>query len=50
MVKKNKPAFPKGFFTQQRPHLTLKESLKDSKPYNWSKETLEGKVKVKVYK
>ena len=48
MGDKNRPTFPKGFFTQPRPHLKAKEALKDTMPFNWSKETLSGKSKVKV--
>ena len=38
--------FPKGFFTQSRPH--VKKQNKDDKPFEWDKNILEGKSKVKI--
>lgn len=46
MEKTKKPTFPKGFFTQPRPHLTIKEALKDSKPFDWGSETKKGNKRV----
>ena len=48
MEKKQKPIIPKGFFTQPRPNLTVKEALEDSKPFKWSENVLKGKSKVKI--
>lgn len=43
MEKKERPKFPKGFFTQPRPTISMKDALKDVIPFEWSKEVLEGK-------
>lgn len=48
MEKKQRPTFPKSFFTQPRPHVTKKEALEDSIPFKWSSNVLEGKSKVKI--
>ena len=48
MERKKRPAFPKGFFSQPRPHLTTKETIKGNKPFNWSEEALSGKAKVRI--
>lgn len=48
MEKKKKPTFPKGFFTQARPQVSKKESLKNITPFEWSKNVLNGKSKVKI--
>ncbi len=48
MVKKNRPKFPKGFFSQPRPTISLKEALKDVIPFEWSENVLNGKSKVKL--
>ena len=48
MEKREKPNFPKGFFTQSRKVLTTKEAIKDSIPFKWSDKVLEGKSKVKI--
>ena len=49
MVKKERPKFPKGFFTQSRPTVSTKETLKDVVPIEWSKEVTTGKSKAVVY-
>lgn len=46
MNKKSK--FPKGFFSQPRPHANKKEDKKDNIPFQWSKDVLIGKVKGKI--
>ncbi len=43
MFKKEKPNFPKGFFTKPRPTVTTKDALKDIIPFEWSKEVQQGK-------
>lgn len=48
-MKKEKPKFPKGFFTQPRPTISTKETLKDIIPIKWSKEVISGKTKAIVY-
>lgn len=48
MDKKEKPIFPKGFFTQPRPHVKTKEKPKDKIPFKWSKEVLNGKSEVTI--
>lgn len=49
MDKKERPIFPKGFFTQSRPTVSTKETLKDVVPIQWSKNTIIGKEKAIVY-
>lgn len=44
LVQKERPKFPKDFFTKPRPTITTKEALKDVIPFKWSKEVLEGKT------
>ena len=34
---KKKSIFPKGFFSKERPEISLKESLKDVIPVEWEK-------------
>ena len=48
MDKKKNHKFPKGFFTQSRPSLSTKEALKNDTSFNWSKNVLKGKSKVKI--
>ncbi len=48
MEKKESPKFPKGFFTQPRPTISMKEALKDVSPFEWSENILKGKSKVKI--
>jgi len=48
MEKKERPILPKGFFTQPRPTISTKESLKDVIPIQWSKDVLEGKKKALI--
>lgn len=48
MEKKESPKFPKGFFTQPRPTISMKEALKDVVPFQWSENVLKGKSKVKI--
>lgn len=43
MEQKERPIFPKGFFTKPRPTITTKDALKDVIPFKWSKEVIEGK-------
>lgn len=42
-ILENKNNFPDGFFNQQRPTITMKESLKDVLPIKW-KTKKSGKV------
>lgn len=49
MDKKERPKFPKGFFTQSRPTISTKEALKDIVPIEWSKDVTSGKNKAIVY-
>ena len=46
MTKKSKTLFPKGFFQEPRPEISMKEALKDVISIKWPKEVLEGKKKV----
>lgn len=46
MNKKEKTVFQKGFFTQSRPHVKKQDS--STKPFDWDKNILEGKSKVKI--
>ena len=46
--KKERPIFPKGFFTQPRPHVKIKEKPKDKIPFKWSKEVLNGKSEITI--
>lgn len=48
MEKKESPKFPKGFFTQPRPTISMKEALKDIIPFEWSNNVLKEKSKVKI--
>ena len=48
MEKKESLKFPKGFFTQHRPTISMKEALKDVIPFRWSENVLKGKSKVKI--
>lgn len=50
MSKKESPKFPKGFFKQHRPEISMKEALKDVVPVKWSKEILESNKKVVIEK
>lgn len=43
MEKKERPKFPKNFFTQSRPTVSMKEALKDVIPFEWSKDVQNGK-------
>lgn len=45
MEKKERPKFPKGFFTRPRPTITMKEAIKDCKPFEWSQDVLSGNKK-----
>lgn len=47
MKEKRKTVFPKGFFTQPRPHAT-KQDKEDIIPFQWSENVLNGKSKVKI--
>lgn len=44
---KKRFAFPKGFFTKDRPHAD-KHNDKDMIPFKWSENVLNGKSKVKI--
>lgn len=46
-MKERKIIFPKGFFTQTRPH-TIKQNNEDLTPFQWSENVLNGKSKVKI--
>lgn len=48
MNNKERSKFPKGFFTQSRPTLSMNEALKDVTPYKWDDNVLKGKSKVKI--
>lgn len=38
-MEKRKVVFPKGFFTQKRPEVNLKDALKDVIPIEWVPKT-----------
>ncbi len=48
MKKKECHKFPKGFFTQPRPTINMKEALNNVTPFKWSNDVLKGKSKVKI--
>lgn len=48
MKKKEYHKFPKGFFTQPRPTINMKEALSNVTPFKWSNDVLKGKSKVKI--
>lgn len=48
MGKKECSKFPKDFFKQSRPTISVKEALKDVVPFEWSDNVLKGKSKVKI--
>lgn len=48
MKRKEHPKLSKDFFKQPRPTITMKEALKDSIPFEWSKEVLEEKKKALI--
>lgn len=48
MEGKMKKIFPKGFFTQPRPIISMEEALKDVVPFEWSNEVKTGKKKTIV--
>jgi len=48
MEKKESSKFPKGFFTQPRPTISMKEAIKDDIPFKWSENVLNGKSQVKI--
>ena len=48
MKKKECHKFPKGFFTQPRPTINMKEALNNVTPFKWSNNVLKGKSKVKI--
>lgn len=48
MKKKECHKFPKGFFTQPRPTINMKETLNNVTPFKWSNDALKGKSKVKI--
>lgn len=49
LEKKKSVEFPKGFFTQPRPTVSMKEALKDVVPIKWSSEVKSGKKKTILY-
>ena len=49
LAKKKKPEFPKGFFTQPRPTVSMKEALKDVIPIEWSNEVKNKKKKIVLH-
>ncbi len=48
MKKKECHKFPKGFFTQPRPTINMKEALNNVTPFKWSNDVLKGKSKGKI--
>ena len=46
LEKKKIPEFPKGFFTQPRPTISMKEALKDVVPIEWSNEVKSKNKKI----
>ncbi len=48
MKSSNKSKFPKNFFQKSRHTITFSESIKNSKPFKWSDEVIEGKSKVEI--
>ena len=50
MKKNERKKFPKGFFTQPRPTISMKKALNDVVPFKWSESVLAGTSKVKIEK
>ncbi len=48
MDNKENQKFPKGFFKESRSSLSIKETLRNVTPFNWSKNVLKGNSKVKI--
>ncbi len=48
MQKKECPKFPKGFFTQPRPTINMKEALNNVTPFKWSDNVVKGRSQVKI--
>lgn len=48
MEKKESSRFPKGFFTQHRPTISMKEASKNVVPFEWSESVLNGKSQVEI--
>lgn len=48
-MKKERHKFPDGFFTKSRPTVSMKSTLKDIIPINWSKDVTSGDKKTTVY-
>lgn len=48
MKKNERKKFPKGFFTQPRPTISMKKALNDVVPFKWSESVLAGTSKVKI--
>lgn len=40
--------FPKGFFTQPRPHVSKNEKSKIIVPFKWKKSVINGKQKLEI--
>ena len=49
LEKKKMLEFPKGFFTQPRPTVSMKEALKDVVPIKWSNEVKSEKKKIVLH-
>ena len=49
MKEKNRPSFPKDFFSKSMPKISTKEALKDVIPVKWSKDTGKDKTETIVY-
>ncbi len=47
-VKERKNKFPKGFFSQPRPEITVKEALEDVIPVEWKKVKKEKTTRTKM--
>lgn len=49
LEKKKRPEFPKGFFNQPRPTVSMKEALIDVVPIEWSNEVKSKKKKIVLH-
>ncbi len=49
MEENKRPTFPKGFFTEPRPTISMEEALKDVIPCEWSEEVLKGEKEPILY-
>lgn len=48
MKKKNITKFPKNFFTNLTPYVPTTNKKEFDKPFEWSKNVLNGKTKIKL--